>query len=92
MRRVVLAVRGLSDDKVKRKAMSAVYSIPGFESIVVDMKVQNRLTVTGDLDPWHVLIALRKNCGFAEIVSIGPAEEEPESKKQQQMRSRKIQR
>ncbi|XP_058184407.1 heavy metal-associated isoprenylated plant protein 39-like [Rhododendron vialii] len=81
--RVVVAVAGLSDDKAKRRAMSTAYSLPGVESIVVDVKDQNRLTVTGvsgSLDPVKLTIALRKSCGFAELASVGPAEE-PESKK-----------
>ncbi len=64
----------LYDDRIKQKAMKTVSGLSGVESVSVDMK-DKKLTLTGDIDPVHVVGKLRKWC-HTEIISVGPVKEE----------------
>ncbi|XP_044486654.1 heavy metal-associated isoprenylated plant protein 39-like [Mangifera indica] len=72
------------DDKGKQKAMKAVSTFPGIESIAIDSK-DGKLTVIGDVDPICVVQKLRKNKWFCEILTVGPKEEKkPDDKKKEE--------
>ncbi|CAI9772673.1 unnamed protein product [Fraxinus pennsylvanica] len=71
-KKVVIEVL-IKDDRQKRKAMKAVRSLPGIDSLSVDMK-EKKVTIVGDFDPIHAVNKLRKMF-YAEIISIGPAKE-----------------
>uniref|UniRef100_A0A7N0U277 HMA domain-containing protein n=2 Tax=Kalanchoe fedtschenkoi TaxID=63787 RepID=A0A7N0U277_KALFE len=81
MKKVVVKV-AVQDEKDKQKAMRAVSSLSGIESLAMELKDQ-KLTLTGDIDPVDVVAKLRKNW-HTEIVSVGaPEEKKPEEVKKE---------
>ncbi|KAJ6369434.1 hypothetical protein OIU76_027790 [Salix suchowensis] len=91
MQKAVLKL-DLHGEKARKKAMKTVSSLPGVDSISMDMKDQ-KLTVIGDIDPVDIVAKLRKMC-CTEIVTVGPAKEpakkkeEPKERRAEEARSR----
>lgn len=65
----------LENEKNKRRAMAAVAAVEGVVSVAVDLR-EGIMTVIGDADPVFLAKKIRKLGFFAELLSVGPAEEE----------------
>ncbi|XP_006340656.1 uncharacterized protein [Solanum tuberosum] len=61
----------VSCDKCKKKILKAVSGLPGVEKIEID-GAKGTLSVTGNADPYEVIVRSRKAGKFAEVISIGP--------------------
>ncbi|KAF7132861.1 hypothetical protein RHSIM_Rhsim09G0013200 [Rhododendron simsii] len=80
MKQRVLLKMDLSDEKIKRKVMKTLSSLPGVESFAMNMG--SELTVIGDsLDAVEIVKTLRESCGYTEIVSVSPGEEPKSERK-----------
>ncbi|XP_074567613.1 uncharacterized protein LOC141824258 [Curcuma longa] len=71
-KKIVVKVE-LKDFKEKQKAMKAVSTLQGIDSIAIEMK-DKKMTVIGEVDPIDIVGKLRKGWP-TEIVFVGPKEE-----------------
>ncbi|GKB59293.1 heavy metal-associated isoprenylated plant protein 43-like protein [Tanacetum coccineum] len=87
VQRTVLKVQ-LSGDKCKKKILRSVSGLQGVDKIELDVD-KGTLTVTGDADPYEIILRTKKAGKFVEVVTIGPPpappkkpdEKKPEEKK-----------
>ncbi|XP_011025844.1 PREDICTED: uncharacterized protein LOC105126622 [Populus euphratica] len=70
VQRTVLKV-DISCQKCKTKVLKAVSTLEGVDTIDADQG-KGTLTVTGDADPYDIILRTRKTGKHAEVVSIGP--------------------
>jgi len=70
VQRTVLKV-DISCLKCKKKILKAVTGLEGVDQIEVDA-AKGTLTVTGNADPYEIIVRCRKAGKFAEVVSVGP--------------------
>ncbi|KAI3419592.1 uncharacterized protein J3R85_013104 [Psidium guajava] len=73
MQKAVLKL-DIHDNKDKRKAMKIVSGFAGVDAIDINLKDQ-KLTVTGVMDPVELVGKLRKKTFSTDIISVGPAKE-----------------
>ncbi|XP_068344335.1 heavy metal-associated isoprenylated plant protein 2-like [Pyrus communis] len=78
VQRTVLKV-DIQCQKCQRKLLKAVSVLEGVDKLEVDA-AKGTLTVTGDCDPYEIIVRTRKACKYAEVVSIGPPPKPPEKK------------
>ncbi|GER26858.1 heavy metal transport/detoxification superfamily protein [Striga asiatica] len=71
-KKVVLNVQ-VRNEKERQKAIEAVSSLLGIESLVMDME-EKKLTVIGNVNPVDVMAKLKKFKN-KELLSVGPAKE-----------------
>ncbi|KAL6222374.1 hypothetical protein ACLB2K_005766 [Fragaria x ananassa] len=74
--------------KCKKKLLKAVTGLEGVDKIEVDA-AKGTLTVTGNADPYDIIVRCRKAGKFAEVVTVGPPPaptkpKEDEKKKQEE--------
>ncbi|KAM0022253.1 putative heavy metal-associated domain, HMA, heavy metal-associated domain superfamily [Helianthus debilis subsp. tardiflorus] len=87
VQRTVLKVQ-LSGEKSKKKILRAVSGLQGVDHIEID-GAKGTLTVTGDADPYEIILRTKKSGKFVEVVTVGPPpappkkpeEKKPEEKK-----------
>ncbi|PSS36500.1 Heavy metal-associated isoprenylated plant protein [Actinidia chinensis var. chinensis] len=70
VQRTVLKV-DISCQKCKKKLLKAVSGLQGVDKIEIDGS-KGTLTVTGDADPYEIIIRTKKVGKFVEVVSVGP--------------------
>ncbi|XP_057966907.1 heavy metal-associated isoprenylated plant protein 43-like [Malania oleifera] len=70
VQRTVLKVN-ISCQKCQKRLLKAVSRLQGVDKIEVD-SANGILTVTGDADPYDIIVLSRKACSYVEVVSIGP--------------------
>ncbi|KAL7615055.1 hypothetical protein Lser_V15G07239 [Lactuca serriola] len=87
VQRTVLKVQ-LSCEKSKKKILRSVSGVQGVDKIEMDV-AKGTVTVTGDADPYEIILRTKKAGKFVEVVTIGPPpappkkpeEKKPEEKK-----------
>ncbi|KAJ0039535.1 hypothetical protein Pint_28341 [Pistacia integerrima] len=70
VQRTVLKV-DLSCKKCKKQLLKAVSALQGVDKIEADA-AKGTLTVTGNADPFEIIVRTRKTGKFVQVVSIGP--------------------
>ncbi|XP_038718880.1 heavy metal-associated isoprenylated plant protein 2-like [Tripterygium wilfordii] len=88
VQRTVLKV-DISCLKCKKQLLKAVSKLQGVDKIEIDA-AKGTLTVTGDADPYEIIVGTRKAGKNVEVVSIGPppapqkqeAQKKPDQKKE----------
>ncbi|XP_071724062.1 heavy metal-associated isoprenylated plant protein 2-like [Rutidosis leptorrhynchoides] len=78
----------VSSQSSKNKLLKAVSTIEGVDKIEIDA-TKGTLTITGDADPYEIILRTKKVGKFFDVVSIGPpppppkpeAPKKPEEKK-----------
>ncbi|KAI3519224.1 hypothetical protein L1887_08251 [Cichorium endivia] len=87
VQRTVLKVQ-LSCEKSKKKILRSVSGVQGVDKIEIDV-AKGTVTVTGDADPYEIILRTKKAGKFVEVMTIGPPpappkkpdEKKPEEKK-----------
>ncbi|XP_015576255.1 heavy metal-associated isoprenylated plant protein 43-like [Ricinus communis] len=70
VQRTVLKV-DLSCQRCKKKVLKSVSAIEGVDKIETD-EAKGTLTVTGNADPYDIIVSTRKAGKQAEVVTVGP--------------------
>ncbi|KAJ6997142.1 heavy metal-associated isoprenylated plant protein 43-like [Populus alba x Populus x berolinensis] len=85
--RTVLKV-DISCEKCKKKLLKAVSTLEGVDKIEAD-QAKGTLTVTGNADPYEIIMRTRKTGKHADVVSIGPPPAPPKQDGQKKPEEKK---
>ncbi|KAJ0602105.1 putative protein kinase RLK-Pelle-CrRLK1L-1 family [Helianthus annuus] len=82
MKLSIVVKLSINDDEKARKALKTANSLSGAESVSFVGPDRDQIVVTGDgIDPVELTRLLRKRVGYAELLSVGPAEAKKEESK-----------
>ncbi|KAL8267639.1 hypothetical protein R6Q59_001437 [Mikania micrantha] len=79
VQKTVLKVR-LTCEKDRKKILKSVAGLHGVDKIEIDT-AKDTLAVTGDADPYEIIVHARKVNKCVEVVTIGPPPKKPEEPK-----------
>ncbi|XP_041017433.1 heavy metal-associated isoprenylated plant protein 43-like [Juglans microcarpa x Juglans regia] len=68
--------------KCKQQLLKAVSPLQGVDKVEVD-EANGTLTVTGDADPYEIILRTKKTGKYVDVVSIGPPPAPPKQDKDQ---------
>ncbi|XP_022752317.1 heavy metal-associated isoprenylated plant protein 43-like [Durio zibethinus] len=80
VKKTVLKV-DISSHKSKKKLLKAISGLQGVDKIEVD-SAKGTISVTGDADPYEIIVRTRKAGKFVELVSVGPPPAPPKQEPQ----------
>ncbi|XVF62082.1 hypothetical protein PTKIN_Ptkin08bG0189100 [Pterospermum kingtungense] len=82
VKKTVLKV-DISSYKFRKKLLKAISGLQGVDKIETDA-AKGTISVTGDADPYDIIVRSRKAGNFVELVSVGPPpapqKQEPQKK------------
>ncbi|XVF17936.1 hypothetical protein REPUB_Repub10bG0167800 [Reevesia pubescens] len=80
VKKTVLKV-DISCHKCKKKLLKAISGLQGVDKIEVDA-AKGTISVTGDADPYDIIVRTRKAGKFVELISVGPPPAPPKQEPQ----------
>ncbi|XP_027063248.1 heavy metal-associated isoprenylated plant protein 16 [Coffea arabica] len=82
MKQKVVIRLSMSDEKSRKKAFKTVVGHAGVESTALQGKEKDQIEVVGDgIDAVKLATLLRKNVGYAELVTVSPVGEKKDGDK-----------
>ncbi|XWS45460.1 hypothetical protein CRYUN_Cryun15aG0138500 [Craigia yunnanensis] len=74
--------------KCKKKLLKAISGLQGVDKIEVDA-AKGTISVTGDADPYEIIVCTRKAGKYVDLVSVGPPPAPPKQESQKKPEDKK---